>query len=416
MIVCRHDCRTASSLKETIAVRNTENLEDSGATGVARESYECERAGRNEIEGGFETTEPPRAQRAPNQLAATSEAQLAGTPANFERGSVNVKDSSTPQAMAGPFPHSCSKEKLDPSLTTSFCPLFSVGVPDLHRCTSSIQKLHDNLRLTPAGPFLPSAVRKTTQRQLQSADDLMKYGAAREIAGQAAVRQGRWVAFLEQLLAGVSDTAEQYSVVRQLWRESKSELLSFGTKQTTVGPDRRMNKVMGLMAVSTLHNAEEYTTCKVDAKQDFRTAQFTRLNHRAPENTDVKLPHGTKTSETAVVKWLDYSLPSKANRVRFPAGSPPPPPDFRMWESCRTMSLVDVFPRGSPKNRKGRCFSRFPGILESAEVQLANCRQLPLRGWGSAEMQVVGVSRLAGAKPHLSASVRTRAIVDPFVG
>ncbi|KAJ8891643.1 hypothetical protein PR048_004171, partial [Dryococelus australis] len=42
--------------------------------------------------------------------------------------------------------------------------------------------------------------------------------------------------------------------------------------------------------------------------------------------------------------WLHYS-PPKAYRVRFPAGSPP---DYRMWESCRTMPLVGGFSRGSP--------------------------------------------------------------------
>ncbi|KAJ8866595.1 hypothetical protein PR048_032455 [Dryococelus australis] len=46
-----------------------------------------------------------------------------------------------------------------------------------------------------------------------------------------------------------------------------------------------------------------------------------------------------------VVKRLDYSPPIKANRVRFPAGSPP---DFRMWESRRTMPLVGGFSRRCP--------------------------------------------------------------------
>ncbi|KAJ8867633.1 hypothetical protein PR048_031436 [Dryococelus australis] len=43
----------------------------------------------------------------------------------------------------------------------------------------------------------------------------------------------------------------------------------------------------------------------------------------------------------------NYSPPTKANRVRFPAGFPPPP-DFRTWESCRTTPLAGGFPRGSP--------------------------------------------------------------------
>ncbi|KAJ8887554.1 hypothetical protein PR048_013770 [Dryococelus australis] len=41
----------------------------------------------------------------------------------------------------------------------------------------------------------------------------------------------------------------------------------------------------------------------------------------------------------------DYLPPTKARRVRFPVGSHP---DFRMWESCRTMTLVSGFSRGSP--------------------------------------------------------------------
>ncbi|KAJ8898284.1 hypothetical protein PR048_003644 [Dryococelus australis] len=41
-----------------------------------------------------------------------------------------------------------------------------------------------------------------------------------------------------------------------------------------------------------------------------------------------------------VAERLDCSLPTKANRVRFPAGSLP---DFCKWESCRTMPLVAGF-------------------------------------------------------------------------
>ncbi|KAJ8872477.1 hypothetical protein PR048_026083 [Dryococelus australis] len=41
--------------------------------------------------------------------------------------------------------------------------------------------------------------------------------------------------------------------------------------------------------------------------------------------------------------------PTKANRVQSPAGSP----DFRKWESCRTMPLVGGFSRGLPSSRGG---------------------------------------------------------------
>ncbi|KAJ8874054.1 hypothetical protein PR048_024894 [Dryococelus australis] len=43
--------------------------------------------------------------------------------------------------------------------------------------------------------------------------------------------------------------------------------------------------------------------------------------------------------------WLNYSPFTKANRLRFPADLPP---DFRMCELCRTMSLAGGFSRGSP--------------------------------------------------------------------
>ncbi|KAJ8897521.1 hypothetical protein PR048_002868 [Dryococelus australis] len=46
-----------------------------------------------------------------------------------------------------------------------------------------------------------------------------------------------------------------------------------------------------------------------------------------------------------VVLWLDYLPPAWANQVGFPAESLP---DFRMWESCRTMALIGGFSRGSP--------------------------------------------------------------------
>ncbi|KAJ8891080.1 hypothetical protein PR048_010589 [Dryococelus australis] len=46
----------------------------------------------------------------------------------------------------------------------------------------------------------------------------------------------------------------------------------------------------------------------------------------------------------AVVERLARSPPTKTNRVQSPAGSP----DFRKWESGRTMPMVGGFPRGSP--------------------------------------------------------------------
>ncbi|KAJ8898135.1 hypothetical protein PR048_003495 [Dryococelus australis] len=44
------------------------------------------------------------------------------------------------------------------------------------------------------------------------------------------------------------------------------------------------------------------------------------------------------------MKRLSYFSATKANRVQSPAGSP----DFRKWESCRTMPLISGFSRGFP--------------------------------------------------------------------
>ncbi|KAJ8871311.1 hypothetical protein PR048_027628 [Dryococelus australis] len=53
---------------------------------------------------------------------------------------------------------------------------------------------------------------------------------------------------------------------------------------------------------------------------------------------------GYPPARAAVAEQLACSPPTKAIWVQSLAGSP----DFRMWESCRTMPLVGVFVRGSP--------------------------------------------------------------------
>ncbi|KAJ8888960.1 hypothetical protein PR048_008454 [Dryococelus australis] len=52
----------------------------------------------------------------------------------------------------------------------------------------------------------------------------------------------------------------------------------------------------------------------------------------------------TNDRGASVAERLARSPPTSANCVKSPAGSP----DFRMWESCRTMPLVGGFSRGSP--------------------------------------------------------------------
>ncbi|KAJ8874099.1 hypothetical protein PR048_024940 [Dryococelus australis] len=56
--------------------------------------------------------------------------------------------------------------------------------------------------------------------------------------------------------------------------------------------------------------------------------------------------------QVAVAERLECSPPIKVKRVQSPAGLLP---DFRMWESCRTIPLVDGFSRGSPALSFRRC-------------------------------------------------------------
>ncbi|KAJ8865844.1 hypothetical protein PR048_033366, partial [Dryococelus australis] len=66
-----------------------------------------------------------------------------------------------------------------------------------------------------------------------------------------------------------------------------------------------------------------------------------RLLHRrkAPKCHNNQIYRGAMVAER-----LAHSPPTKKDLAQ----SPPVSPDFRKWESCRTMPLVSGFPRGSP--------------------------------------------------------------------
>ncbi|KAJ8865977.1 hypothetical protein PR048_033501 [Dryococelus australis] len=76
-------------------------------------------------------------------------------------------------------------------------------------------------------------------------------------------------------------------------------------------------------------------------------------------------------------------LPAKANRVRFPAEQLP---DFRMWESCRTMPPVGGFPRGSPVSpalafRRGFFYSHRFTLIGSRDLDVKR-RSISLHSGG----------------------------------
>ncbi|KAJ8895198.1 hypothetical protein PR048_000523 [Dryococelus australis] len=76
-----------------------------------------------------------------------------------------------------------------------------------------------------------------------------------------------------------------------------------------------------------------------------------------------------------VLRWSDYSSPTKANRARFPAGSLQ---DVREWESCLTMPVVGGFSRGSPvypdrDEKGGSGADQYCGMLRATYGSALQC-------------------------------------------
>ncbi|KAJ8895758.1 hypothetical protein PR048_001096 [Dryococelus australis] len=89
-----------------------------------------------------------------------------------------------------------------------------------------------------------------------------------------------------------------------------------------------------------------------------------------------------KTFGATVSERLARSPPTKANRFQSPAGSP----DFRKWESCRTMPLVGGFSRGSPfsPDSSFRRRSIFTSITLIGSQDLAKTALLGFGFWRTA--------------------------------
>ncbi|KAJ8870373.1 hypothetical protein PR048_029394 [Dryococelus australis] len=99
-----------------------------------------------------------------------------------------------------------------------------------------------------------------------------------------------------------------------------------------------------LPSVAYLGEKDTNNICNMNsARQDKSNPErMTQLPQSIPE-LKKKL---TVLRSSEIPTWrLHYPPPTKANRVRYPAGSLQ---DFRMWESCRTMPLFGGFSRGSP--------------------------------------------------------------------
>ncbi|KAJ8867474.1 hypothetical protein PR048_031276 [Dryococelus australis] len=76
----------------------------------------------------------------------------------------------------------------------------------------------------------------------------------------------------------------------------------------------------------------------------------------------------------AVAERLARLPPTKANRVQFLAGSP----DFRKWESCRTMPLVGGFSQGSPVFPRAPTFRRRSILASFAHIDSVDINLYPV--------------------------------------
>ncbi|KAJ8891437.1 hypothetical protein PR048_003965 [Dryococelus australis] len=115
----------------------------------------------------------------------------------------------------------------------------------------------------------------------------------------------------------------------------------------------------------TAHGAR----CKARAAVHTRLTQQELVTRVEPAETE----YTAATHERAARQpRLAPSPPTKANLAQSPAGSP----DFRKWESCRTMSLVGGFSRGSPVSPTPsfRCRSIFTTITLLSSQHIAVIR------------------------------------------
>ncbi|KAJ8888359.1 hypothetical protein PR048_007849 [Dryococelus australis] len=77
---------------------------------------------------------------------------------------------------------------------------------------------------------------------------------------------------------------------------------------------------------------------------EIRNPPRRQVERHGGRETVVLPPNNTNFLGATVAERLARAPPAKANRAQSPAGSP----DFRKWESYRTMPLVGGFSRGSP--------------------------------------------------------------------
>ncbi|KAJ8898218.1 hypothetical protein PR048_003578 [Dryococelus australis] len=133
---------------------------------------------------------------------------------------------------------------------------------------------------------------------------------------------------------------------------------------------------------------------------------------------------------STVAERLDCSPPTKANRVQSPAG---PLPDFRKWESCRTMLLIGGFSLGYPvsstiafrlcsiltsfrPNRLSRALS-IPFTLRPTVVPITSVREHSFNHLNSAGMNRRGIREVPEKtrRPSAASSETKHAFENPGV-
>ncbi|KAJ8879279.1 hypothetical protein PR048_019886 [Dryococelus australis] len=153
------------------------------------------------------------------------------------------------------------------------------------------------------------------------------------------------------------------STMKQQYLEHSSrEVFDLEARRMTTGQSMDMStrKIQAyLLGPSSVGKRSSLGTCKILViiwhLAELHCIVYTRVGVVSPQwllhvyeatpfLTELHVIGVRRWEVTTVAERLDYSPPTRANRVQSPAGSLP---DFRKWESCRTIPLVGGFTRRS---------------------------------------------------------------------
>ncbi|KAJ8868976.1 hypothetical protein PR048_030517 [Dryococelus australis] len=115
---------------------------------------------------------------------------------------------------------------------------------------------------------------------------------------------------------------------------------SFGKKGHFLIPALKSPSIHRVQSVTGFDGGHPHAPTELEVSNVYdRDSVALTERHGSPNHLVWSIVIGATVAER-----LALSPPTKANRAKSPAGSP----DFRKWESCRTIPLIGGFSRGSP--------------------------------------------------------------------